>query len=76
MKPTPPPGYKMLEEGKDMTTVYDLIWAIDKNGKSQRWAHAILETDEGIKMASDTHQTYVEPKNVEDYCFFRCKKQL
>jgi hypothetical protein len=78
-KPTPPTGYKMLEEEKDLTSMYDLVWIIDerrsKNGYfPQRWSHAIMETEEGIKVFSDTNKKYIEPKKAEDYCFFRCKK--
>lgn len=78
-KPTPMVGYRMLEEGKDITSMYDLIWAIDekrsKNGYyHQRWTHSVRNTEEGIKIASDTNQRYFEPKTVEDYCFFRCRK--
>ncbi len=79
-KPVPPNGYRMLEEGKDISSVQDLIWVIDeryvsKTGKiSQRWAHSIMQSDEGLKIASDVNQTYIEPKSVEDYCFYRCRK--
>ncbi len=80
-KPSPPTGYRMLEEGKDITSIHDFIWIINKKSSntesshlSQRWAHSIMETEEGIKMAADTNKKYVEPKTFEDYCFFRCRK--
>lgn len=79
-KPSPPVGYKMLEEGKDISSVQDLIWIVDdrsvsKGGRiTQRWAHSIMQSDEGLKIASDVNQRYIEPKNVEDYYFYRCRK--
>lgn len=79
-KPTPPTGYRMLEENKDISSVQDLIWMIDEKTYknishfSQRWGYSIMQSNEGLKIASDVNMPYVEPKNVEDYCFFRCRK--
>lgn len=80
-KPTPPVGYRMLKEGIDISSVQDLIWAIDEKSVSihssriyRRWMHSIMQTDDGLKIASDVNKPYVEPKSVEDYCFFRCRK--
>ena len=78
-RPIPPEGYRMLEEGKDTTTVYDLIWIVDNNNSAngyynRRWARAIVNERDGLKVPSDTNVKYVEPKQVEDYCFFRCRQ--
>lgn len=72
-KPNPPQGYRMLIEGQDMTGTRDLIWIMD--GKSgHRWAHCIKQTDSGLALAADTAKLYKEPKQLEDYYFFRCRK--
>lgn len=80
-KPTPPTEYRMLVEDRDVTTIHDLIWIIDdksfQNGHSyvtQRWAHSVMQTEDGIRVAADVNQKYKEPKKPEDYCFFRCRK--
>ena len=75
-KPTPPVGYTMLRDGIDQTTAYDFIWVVELKDSRvvQRWAHAIKQTDRGLALASDTGQLYKEPKTLEDYCFFRCRK--
>jgi len=76
-KPTnPPQGYRMLIEGQDITTARDLIWVTEMrpNGFGHRWAHAIQQTPTGMCLCADTAQPYKEPKNVEDYYFFRCRK--
>lgn len=74
-KPTNPPvGYRMLIENQDLTAVRDLIWISENNGKTHRWAHAINQTKSGLKVASDTNKLYKEPKNIDDYFFFRCRK--
>ena len=73
-KPTPPSGYRMLVEGQDMAMPQDLIWIMSNDGKSHHWTHCIKQTDEGIRLSSDTAKLYSEPKRVEDYCFFRCRK--
>ncbi len=71
-KPEPPAGYRMLVEGQDKTNVHDLIWIYD-NG-NPRWAMSIKQSEEGLQIASDTGILYKEPKSVEDYCFYRCRK--
>lgn len=79
-KPMPPTGHRMLEEGKDISSVQDFIWMIDDRTNkdyqhpTQRWGYSIMQTSEGLKIASDVNMPYVEPKNIEDYCFFRCRK--
>lgn len=79
-KPTPPTGYRMLIEGKDISSVQDLIWMIDERSikdihqPTQRWGYSIMQSNDGLKIASDVNMPYVEPKNIEDYCFFRCRK--
>jgi hypothetical protein len=79
-KPIPPIGYRMLVEDVDISSVQDLIWIVDprsvsKGGKIiQRWAHSIMQSDEGLKISSDINRRYIEPKNIEDYCFYRCRK--
>jgi hypothetical protein len=76
-KPTnPPQGYRMLIEGQDVTTAQDLLWVSElKDFRiSHRWAHAVKQTENGLVVAADTGQLYKEPKQVEDYCFFRCRK--
>lgn len=72
-KPSPPAGYRLLIEGQDKTAAQDLIWVMEKDG-GQRWRMAIKQTDAGLALASDTAQLYKEPKQIEDYCFFRCRK--
>jgi hypothetical protein len=80
-KPIPPIGYRMLVEGEDISSVQDLIWIISEKSKSkqcgnlsQRWAHSIMQTDKGLKISYGVNRTYTEPRNVEDYCFYRCRK--
>lgn len=72
-KPTnPPEGYRMLIEGQDINSTKDLIWAMEKG--SQRWAHCIKQTPDGFRLTTGTGEQYKEPKQIEDYCFFRCRK--
>ena len=63
IKPTPRQGYRLLIDAKDTTSVTDLIWIIDKSG-SRRWVPCIMQSDEGLCMATDTGVLYKEPKTL------------
>lgn len=62
----------MLIEGQDTNGIKDFIWVMEKG--SQRWAHCIKQTKDGMRVVSGTGELYKEPKQLEDYCFFRCRK--
>jgi hypothetical protein len=80
IKPNPPNGYRMLEEGKDKTSPQDQIRVKGNPEESsntdsgQHWARCFRQGKYGLVFATDTAVPYKAPTKPEDYCFYRCRK--